>query len=341
MSIDKNYRWEPKKKTAGDQVKEMAVYMVAMAAVYFVFYYIFLAISWPFRVMFRSPQQSFQMDLDQKKAKVTKRTLARQAYDSDESNPLYQYLERFKIHPSVYYQDPENVKYQEWFENMKSGRILDTDLVWAPEVYHTVQGEVNLNPEFLVYFARQVELHQSETLRIQVLFLNTVRDFYPEFTPEYPAIEKEIKDYQEEIKTFELHAELIKTIGEKGVSKGLAKELVEQCKDSQELKKAILVVQECAAKEFCDDMSLYCTRTGYDPNDEKAEYVNLIFNRMGNEELAGAVARGSINTDEVTEITKAAYEVGGNADQILNRINEFFKNAMRSKCHAELCGGMK
>jgi len=326
-------------KTAGEQVKDMAVYMLVMGAVYFVFYFLFLAITWPFRMLFRSPRQSFQANLDQMKVKVTKRTLARKAYDSDESNPLFQYVERFRLHPELYQMDQDSNQYQEWFENMKSGKILDTKLNWAPEVYCNLNDNLFVSGEFLDYFSRQVELHQAESFRSQVHFLRTVRNLYPEFTPEFSKIPKEIEGYRDEVKCFELQEELIQTIGGKGISKKLAEELVSITKSSEELKQAILTVKECEAKGFGEEMSLYCIRYGYNPNHERADEVNLLIKEMGNVEIASAIARGVIKMDELVKISKNAYERGGSKERILNRINESFKDILRGKCQAELCGG--
>ena len=107
----------PVKKSAGQQVKEMAVYLTVMAVVYVVFSFLVTVITWPFRVLFMSDRQRFQLTVDREKAKVVRRNQFREGYAVYPRNPLYQYTERFKIHPEFFRGDPHNEEYRVWFEN--------------------------------------------------------------------------------------------------------------------------------------------------------------------------------------------------------------------------------
>ncbi len=112
---------KPAKKTAGEQAKDWAIYFIVMGIIFVVLDAIFKAITWPFRMVLRTDRQRFQDRVDQQKSKIFKRTELRRAYDNSESNPLFQYLERFKLNPDNYIGDPNNEVYNQWFEKMKEG----------------------------------------------------------------------------------------------------------------------------------------------------------------------------------------------------------------------------
>jgi hypothetical protein len=336
--VNKRYIPEvPKKKSAGEQVKDMAFYLVIMAAVYFVFYFLFLIISWPFRMLLMSDRQRFQAKIDQGKAKILKRTELRKAFEVSDSNPLFQYIERFKLHPLMYLQDPDNDQYEAWFEEMKEGKILDSKLMWAPEIYRaSKENGLSMNPSFLDYLSRQLELHTSKGLGSQVLLMKTIRDLYPEFTPKFSVIPSEINNYREEVKSEDLQEELIKTIGGKGISKELAQELVNWAMNTDELKKAVLVSQKCFKNGFCEVMALFCAKFDYDPDDLQAKSVNLILKLLGNESIASAVIHGDIEVDDVTEMIQ---EAQGQEGDLAENVNTKFGEILRDKCQIQFARG--
>ncbi|MBE3087013.1 MAG: hypothetical protein IMZ64_12450, partial [Bacteroidetes bacterium] len=187
----------PKKKTIGEQAADTLVYLVVCGTIYYLLTLIAKIFIAPFKILFMSDRGRFAAKLERARAKIRTREVVRMEFDMSEGNPMFQYLVRFKQAPDCYRNDPDNEMYRKWFESLKNGTILDTELCWAPDVYVKTPTGSMYNRDFLNYFSRQFDLHGAADLKSKVKFMRTIRKFYPEFTPRFSAIPGELKDLYE------------------------------------------------------------------------------------------------------------------------------------------------
>lgn len=317
------------KKTAAESAKETIIYVIVMVAFYYVVTLILKVIVAPFRILFISDRQRFKEKLNRDKEKVIKRMSSREQYDENPNNPLYQYLDRFKINPSLYRNDPDNQIYSDWYKDLKSGKILDSKLLWAPDVY---KGEdASINPDFLNYLEQQINLHAEASLKDRMKFLNVIRNLYPEFTARLSVMLDEIAGYRKEVETHETEEELVRTLSAKGISKELAKALITQSTNPDNLKKSINIVKACLEKDYCSAMALYSAKNNYNPDDELSEGVNLVLERLGNESIAGALIRGDITYSDIVTMTKEAFEESEDDDEVRFIVNDKFIQLMKER----------
>jgi hypothetical protein len=317
------------KKTAAESAKETIIYVIVMMVFYYVVLWVFKAIAAPFRIIFISDRQRFSEKLSRDKQKVINRMSLKEQYNENPDNPLFQYIERFKINPDLYVYDSDNQIYGDWYKDLKSGKIIDSKLLWAPDVY---KGEdASINPDFLSYLERQITLHTKAGLKDRIKFLNTIRSLYPEFTSRLSVMVNEIADYCKEVETSDIEEELVQLLEGNGVSKNLAKALIKQSNSPDNLKQSIGIVKACLEKDFCPAMALYSAKKDYDPSDELSEGVNLVFERLGNESIASALIRRDITYKDIIQMTKEAFEVSNDDNEVRYIVNEKFTRLMKER----------
>lgn len=324
------------KKTASEKIKNSIFDFVVVMVVYWILVSLVQVLLEPFRILFMSDRQRFASKMAKAKEKIEKRVYNRKIYDEDPNNMLSLYLERFKIHPDKYVGDCNNDNILNWFNGLKNGILLDTDLTWAPEVY---EGDL-ISENFLNYLLNQVELHRNSSLRDQVSFMKTLRNFYPEFTPKYSVLLSEIKGFQEKAKAQALTQELTDVVIGSGVPDELAQELVKAYLTPKELKEAITVVRGCTVKGYGIEMGRFCLAHKYDVNtaeQETSDMVNQILTFSNNEDIALALIRGSLSFEELNEMLKNVLDQEfGSKKSSVKFFNNQFYGIMKNKTLREL-----
>jgi hypothetical protein len=323
-------------KSAGEQAKDTLVYLVICLVLYYFLTLLAKVFIAPFKYLFMTDRARFAVKIARSKAKIQARKAARELFDTSEANPMYQYLVRFKYASADYKGDPENAKYQKWFESLKNGTILDTGLLWAPEVY--LNG--TYNEDFLDYFSRQYNLHKVADLKTRIRFMETIRKFYPEFTPRFSVISTELNDLYERLRSKKLHNELAEVISKSGIPMELAKEIVSKDMSSDQIKSAIRTVQKCKAVGWGNAGCKFAVKHGYNP-DEHEDYfneaVNNIIEYAKNEDIALALIRGDISAEELTALAKKALAYGEPEEVQANLAREFLR-AIKSKTLKQVVG---
>lgn len=321
-------------KSAGQQVKETLIYLIAVAIIYYAVVYTVKIITAPFRILFMSDRQRFAGQVERAKAKVRARALAREAYDTSEANPMYQYLLRFKVSPEQFKNDSDNKVYQEWFENLKNGMLLDSDLNWAPEVYEKVYGENVLNGGFLDYFSQQYDMHLVAGLRAKLRFMRTIQKFYPEFTARFSVIPSELADLRARLQNQKIRAEILGFMEGSGVPLEIAEMLIREKTSAADIKAAIRVVQKCQARNYGVAMCRFCVEHKFNPEQHEGhivETVNNILENTQNEAMALAMVRGDIKPEEITVLVKRAMGESSSMEDLLGNIDRGFRKVMKSK----------
>jgi hypothetical protein len=334
---------EPKRKSIGEQAQDTIVYLIAVVAIYSILVFMVKIITAPFRILFMTDKQRFAAQLEKARAKIVARECARKVYELSESNPMAQYLSRFKYFPEQYNGDTENETYRVWFDNLKKGTVLDSGLYWAPDVYEvSEEGTKEYSVDFLDYFSRQVEFIKEAPLGAQLKFVRTLQKYYPEFTPNLSVIPSELKDFYERVHSQNLHKELVNVIVGSGIPWDLAEGLVNENLSPADLKAAIRLLQKCAVKKYCKAMSLFCVRYKFNPDLEKDYFsnsVNNILKHTGNEEMAQALIRGDVKAGELTQMFNKATEGADNKEEILALVSRDFFKLMKTKTLREMARG--
>jgi len=326
-------------KTAGEMVKDYIFYAIVIGVVYFLITSVLKVLVAPFRILFLSDRQRFEARLEKARAKVCARELAREDYETSEDNPMVQYIARFKVCPEKYRNDPDNETYLQWYEDLKNGVLLDSELLWAPEIYvKDSSGENQYNQEFLDYLSRQLDLHEgSRDFGARVLFLKTIRRFYPEFTPKFSVMASEIADLNGRICTRNINSEVVQAIQKKGVSQKMAKNLVG--KSANEIVGAVDIIRKCQALGYGEAMGAFCVKYGFNPEHELAAGVDSILKATQNEELAKTLANGVLKPVEVTALVERALgEPRETVEDLYNNISREMHRTIRSKAAGELIG---
>jgi hypothetical protein len=333
---------EPRRKSVGEQMADTLLYLIICGTVYYLLTLIAKVFIAPFKFLFMSDRDRFAAKLERSKAKVQARELARVEFDTSEENPMVQYLLRFRQAPENYRNDSENNTYRKWFEALKKGTILDTELQWAPDVYVKTSTGKMYNEDFLNYFSRQFDLHETANVKSKIKFMNTIRKFYPEFTPKFSAIPFELKDLYERLHSKKLNAELVEAIHGNDVPLELAKDLVKDGVSAGKIKSSIHLVRKCRAIGWGDAGCRFAAKHDYDPDEHEDcvnEAVNNIMEKVQNEKIALAMLRGDIGPQELNDlIQKAMRGNGGGYEELLGNIDRDFMSFMKAKTLKQVAG---
>jgi hypothetical protein len=332
---------EPKKKTIGEQAADTLVYLIVCGTIYYLLTLIAKVFIAPFKILFMSDRARFTAKVERSKARVRAREIARMEFDMSEENPMFQFLVRFKQAPENYRDDPDNEMYRKWFEALKNGTILDTELRWAPDVYAKTSTGSMYNEDFLNYFSRQFDLHEAADLKSKVKFMRTLRKFYPEFTPKFSAIPEELKDLYERLHSKKLQGELVEVIQKGGVPEQLAIGMVQKGVSAGKIKDSIRIVKKCRALGWCDAGCEFAAKHGYDP-DEHEDYlnetVNNILDKLENETIALAIIHGDVRPQELDGLIKRAMKCSEGSEELLENINRGFMSLMKAKTLKQISG---
>jgi hypothetical protein len=325
-----------RKKSLGEQVKETATELVWVFVIYLVLYWLFMAVTWPFRAMFRTDKENLERKLERVREQIRARKELRKSCLADPNDPLNVYLE-YKLHP----EKGEN-PYAGWFEDLKAGRIADPALRWAPEVYNE---EKVMSPEFVEYLARQIAVCRASGIGTKTALLRTVRRYYPEFTPKYSVMVSEVEAFRKGALTRELCGELVGAITAKGVPEAVARSFVDSGKTVEEIQKLIPVVKKFTGNGCSPEFTLFCLKHGIGPDHRFLEFGMSLLDSLGSEELALAGMSGGLDPEDVMAVqdaVEAELEVVDPAekfDYFRTEMTERCLKAVRKQCLREISGG--
>ena len=187
-------------------------------------------------------------------------------------------------------------------------------MIYAPEVYIVEDKnytEILFNEKFLDYLSNQVDNHILLGVRDRAVFLRTIREYYPEFTPKLPIMRGEIKDVRERNKKSFLKLELEREIEKRGIPDYLSEDLITEGITAEELKRNIAISKKCLEKGYHSRMCLFCINNDFDPDHVLASTVDKILNTIGkdSEGIALALVNGHITPEEFEHILSKAKDL--------------------------------
>jgi hypothetical protein len=205
--------------TAGEKAMNQ-VFLLLIGFVILWIFQVFLEILFrPFRIVTNADREK-AYDNKQSEREARLRLIAK-----DSNDPMYQFYDRFIDNPEKWEGDPDNDAYKAWYEDWKSGKVLDTTMRWAPKC--TEDYGATLCSNFIRYMKIQWALHKEALFWNRMRFLETVSQFYPELTPTFKGIELDLAGYEADAKNDNLE----KTLKEEIEKLGLPEELTDYLVD--------------------------------------------------------------------------------------------------------------
>jgi len=235
-------KWlEPKRQTQGEAFQENLIWTIVSLFIAFTFERFLNFLFNPF---------GNEEDVEEKIAeKLYARQRAREtrerALAENTEDPLNQYYRRLDSKS-----DSDDAIYKKWFEEWKAGKILDSDLRWAPSI------KDGITPNFLKYLKRQLDLHSRASLLKRILFLNTLHRFYPEFSASLTTLGKDIARYEAQMSNDTDKATLRSEIKKYGLSDGVADYLMEENLPARKFKQAVAFLKRCQDIGYSADTSI-------------------------------------------------------------------------------------
>ena len=347
--MNTKYNIEPRKRTAGEVVKDYAVFYIWVMAIVVPVILIGKALWFPVRMLARSQARRSEDEILLARKKVARREAYRAERDSDGNDPMNQCVDRFDLYADEYAGDSDNAKYRKWLADLKSGAVRDTELRWAPDVY-TSSGH-RFSGEFLDYFENQAELHSAGLLS-RLAFVRTVRERYPEFTPRFAALRDEIAELRARSQNADLTAELVSELAKKGVPPELAAELAGMNLGAEKLGEAMASVRTGLSRGYSQEFCLLCVRKNVDLKNPLVEAVggdiSSVYEATQDESIASVLLNqiadpGRINLPRMTVLVgglrdslKEARGICGDADEIREYVSESFRKAVRKSYANEI-----
>lgn len=293
-----------KSKSLGAQLQEDVIFIVIGCFIIYVITGIFKVIFFPFRYLLMSNAQLEEEDIQKALQKARNRDFYLAEYDSNPSNPLYQYRQRFLENPERYENDPDNEVYMEWYKAWKAGQIMDTKLCWAPNVYIKRDHKRYINPDFLNYFELQFELHQGFILR--TAFLNTVRKYFPEFTPTSSGIRNDLEGLRYRSQEKHLYYTIVDEVVKLGLPEDIAKKLSKMDLSGIELKDLVGKVKKGIEHDLHPETAIFAAKRGFAPDSDEAILADKLFKSVLPEPIIAAYFDGKIdNKDTMVLIEKS------------------------------------
>jgi hypothetical protein len=286
-------------KSAGQTIFGYIVVIAVSAFIINIIKKFFEALYRPFYYWTLSAEELVNLHIAQAKAKKEKRDERMQALKQDESNPLVQYQLRYIEHPENYVGQVENKEYLEWYQAWRAGKVEDPELRWAPEFY---VGSGKVNPEFVAYLELQMKIITNRSA-----FLRTVKNYYPELTPKFPEIQRNLEELKGLVEEKHLQEELRKELVAMGVDDGMVKyvENVEPAK----IRETALYFKKCKEFGYTETACNVMFQLGIDPGSESAQAIQKASNAMVPDRALIACGRGEIDADDVLEIAKDLKDV--------------------------------
>lgn len=230
--------------------------------------------------------------------KKTNRLLRRTAGNHPD-DPMEQFYLRFVEKSNEYKKDSDNEAYFAWFQEWKSGNIIDSNLIWAPDILDEY-GEIREN--FIHYMKIQLALHKKASFVKKMQFINTIFRFYPELSASMRGLEEDLAQYGAEVDEESAEAVLEKEIRAFGLSQELAEYLMDKDINAQNLRKEAVFLKDCTEKGYDADVCI-CALENYITHDIALKVLKVVISDIG---LPGRVAiaflNKEINQEQLTDI---------------------------------------
>ncbi len=160
------------------------------------------------------------------------------------NDPMEQFYLRFVSHPEEYKNDIDNDVYSDWFDAWKKGKIIDSDLRWAPDIFKGILDDDTLRPGFVQYMKIQLALHKRTSLLHKMVFTNTIFRFYPELTAGLKGLEEDLAHYETENDEDGAVSDLMDEIKAFGLPDELAEYLINKDTNARTLRKEAVILKE-------------------------------------------------------------------------------------------------
>lgn len=282
------------KKSWSEQATEDLVFVAITIFLVYVITGLFKVLFWPLRYLFMTSGQIELEDLERAKQKIEQRGEYLKACREDPSDWIYQFRK-----------NPENPEYMEWYILWRDGKLLDSKLRWAPDVY--VDGK--FNKEFLWYLQIQLNHHHRASWANKTCFRSTIRKYFPEVSPKFAEMQGDIEALLERVKIHEAEAELLNAIREFGLPKEISAKLVKEDISGTELREKALVIKRGIEKGFTPDAAKFVADKGLEPDSQEAELANLMISNSVPFPIIVSYFKGEINEDDVKELCEFGIEV--------------------------------
>lgn len=242
MSKFKSHIPEPKAKTAAEMALEYVVFVVGSVFIYYTIVCVLKFIFAPVRYLTMSSDEIEQERLEKAKEKIQNRTRQREVWAHDESDPLNWYVEHCLNKEGSGRNYSRVLK---WHRQWSKGRILDTRMRWAPEVYEGTEESRHLSLAFVKYLERQLELHRAAGLMRWAGFAYTLNRFYPEVSVGLDTL-------KERARVASLGEKLVSEIADIGLSREVAGTLASLDVSGKRLHEIVTKVKALKKKGLTD-----------------------------------------------------------------------------------------
>ena len=288
-------------KTTGQKVANVAITLILISFIAYVFEKLFLIILKPFQYLLMKSEDFQELYVEKAKEKKVNREKRIELFKQDETDPMVQYRRRYIEHPENYIGNFENEKYLQWYKDWRKGRIDDYELRWAPAVYSNKE----LNPEFVSYIELQAGLFNA--CGYKKAFLKTICKFYPELTPKFPEILEDIKQFKSIIEEKNLHNELYTELKAMGISDALVKEVIKM--EPSKIQESAQYFKKCSEFGYTDSVSLALMKIGADPDSETARVISEWMTKaLVPARVMIALGKSEIEADDIKQIADVINE---------------------------------
>jgi hypothetical protein len=284
-------------KTTGQKAFDWAVTLILVGFIAYGLQKLFELLLRPFQYLLMKPEDFQELYVEKAQEKKANRDKRMELLKQDVSDPMVQYRLRYIEHPERYVNNSENKDYLIWYKEWREGKVDDPELRWAPPVY--VEKEVN--PEFISYVEFQAKLLYDCGNRRP--FLRVIRKFYPELTPKFPDILKDIEELKTLVEEKSLHNELYSELKSAGLTDGLIEEVVKM--EPSKIQGAVQYFKKCMEFGYSDEVSMTIMEIGLEPGSEFAETTNKWMTKALIPASAMiALGKGEIEASDLEEIAQ-------------------------------------
>ena len=284
-------------KTTGQKVADMAITLILIGFISYVFEKFFQLLLKPFLYLLMRPEDFRELYVEKALEKTENRNERAELFKQDESDPMVQYRLRYIEHPERFTADSGNEKYLRWYKDWRDGNVDDPELRWAPDVY----SEGELNPDFVAYIGLQTKL--LSICGDKKTFLKVIRKFYPELTPKFPEILEDVEELKSLMEEKHLQSELFGELKSMGISDGLVKEVMKM--KPEKIQGAAQYLKKCSEFGFSDSICMTLMEMGLDPSSEMAQVVNEWMTKaLVPAHVMISLGKGDIEMEDVKEIAK-------------------------------------
>jgi hypothetical protein len=280
-----------KEKSLADRTRDGLIFM---AVGLFVLYMLQRFIDFLFRPLHTDGSGSIR-DMIETKQEARRQYL--KAIEEDGSDPMSQFQERFIKLPESYKRDKDNEIYKKWYQAWKRGEILDSTLRWVPKIY---KRDDSFNPKFIEYLKIQYALHKRASLYKKMVFIGTIRKYYPEFTASFHGLANDLPRYSSMMKEEKLQTELEREIEKFGLPEELAKYLAGKDLKVAKLKEQAVYLKECVARGYLPRSSILGLENGFKVGD--VDSIHSMEASGFPPEIAVSVLKGELSKEGFEEI---------------------------------------